>query len=178
MNNNMVVFDSEEFLENELLSKNDLQDYDLERTTFMVSKFMKNYKRLKYKSYGDPQIKITTHYKYIFVDEPTISNNQYTKLDQLIDNKTEYYRLSNQLILLTNLLTLEEKVYLTICLYNGKSETTAFKEIGCSNKGLIPIKNSCIVKFACAFNIEVYFGDKLNDDDEQKFLDFKNNNRM
>ena len=59
-------------------------------------------------------------------------------------------------------------------MYRQESETRAFKEIGCSNKGLVPIKNSCIVKFACALDIEVY-----NDDDgftdpneEEKFEKF------
>lgn len=54
---------NEEFLENELLSKRDLQDYDLERTFYMVCKFIKRYKRLKCKSFNEPQIKVTTRYK-------------------------------------------------------------------------------------------------------------------
>ena len=72
--------------------------------------------------------------------------------------------------LINELFTEEEKVYYTICLFNGKTESTAFKKIGCSNKGLIPIKNSCIIKFACAFNLEVYKGQKLSDEDEEKFI--------
>lgn len=162
----------EEFLENGLLSKRDLEDYDLERTFYVVCNFIKRYKRLKYKSYSEPQIKVTTKYKFIFVDEPHANPNQYTKLDKFIDDKTEYYRISNQITSVTELFTEEEKVYFTISLYNGRSETTAFKEIGCSNKGLIPIKNSCIVKFACAFDIEVYKGDLLSEDEEEKFKRF------
>lgn len=163
---------NEEFLENELLSKRDLQDYDLERTFYMVCKFIKRYKRLKCKSFNEPQIKVTTRYKFIFVDESFASPNRYTQLDKFIDVKTEYYKLSKQITLVTDLLTEEEKVYFTISLYNGRAESTAFKEIGCSNKGLIPIKNSCIVKFACAFDIEVYKGDTLSDEDELKFQEF------
>lgn len=171
MNQDLLI-SSEEFLENELLSKRDLEDYDLDRTFYMVCNFIKRYKRLKCKSYNEPQIKVTTKYKFIFVDESHSNPNQYTQLDKLIDDKTEYYKISNQLTSVTELFTEEEKVYFTISLYNGRSETTAFKEIGCSNKGLIPIKNSCIVKFACAFDIEVYKGDLLSEDDEEKFKNF------
>lgn len=172
--NDLVVV-NEEYLENELLSKRDLEDYDLDRTYYNVCKLIKKYKKLKYKSYNEPQIKVTTKYKFIFVDESTTNNNRYTKLDEFIDNKTEYYQLSKQLTLVTDLMTEEEKVYFTISIYNGKSETTAFKEIGCSNKGLIPIKNSCLVKVACAFNIEIYKGDKLSDEDENDFKKFMDN---
>lgn len=168
-----MVSETEEYLERGLLSKKDLLDYDLDRTYYMVCKFIRNYKRLKCKCYNEPQIKVTTRYKYIFVDESPINNNKYTQLDEFIDNKTEYKRISKQLTLVTELLTEEEKVYFTICLFYGKAESTAFKEIGCSNKGLIPIKNSCIVKIACAFDIEVYVGDKLSEEDERKFNELK-----
>lgn len=173
MENNVV--EVEEFLENELLTKNDVVDYDIDRSFYMITKFMAKYKRLRYKSFNEPQIKVTTKYKYIFVDESNLGNNQYTKLDDYIDSKSEYMEISQKIILITDMMTEEEKAYFTIALYNGKSDTTAYKEIGCSNRGLVPIKNSCIVKFACAFNIEIYKGDSLPDElDEIKFLEFKN----
>lgn len=169
----MNNIENEELLEIDLLSKNDLIDYDLERTLYMVLKTMKKYKRLRCKNYSEPPIKITTKYKYIYVDESAQSKNAYTKLDEYIDSKTEFKILSQKISMVTEIMTEEEKAYFTIAIYNGKSDTTAFKEIGCSNKGLIPIKNSCIVKFACAFDIEVYKGDTLNEEDEIKFLELQ-----
>ena len=164
----------EVYLENELLTSNDVQEYDIERSQYMISKFMANYKKLKYKSFKEPQMRITTKYKFIFVDESNMSNNQYTKLDEYIDSKSEYIELSQKIIIITDMMTEEEKAYFTIALYNGKSDTTAYKEIGCSNRGLIPIKNSCIVKFACAFGLEIYKGENLPDDiDELKFINNK-----
>lgn len=166
----------DDYMEKELLSKKDLLEYDLERTFYMVCKFMSRYKRLKCKNFDEAPIKITKNFKYIFVDEATKGINDYNKLDKYIDLKTEYKCISATITNITNsLFTDEEIVYYTICLYNGKSESRAFKTIGCSNKGLIPIKNSCIVKFACAFDIEVYNGDKLSDEDEIKFKNFMNN---
>lgn len=172
-----LLSSNEEFLENEILSKNDLQDYDLERTFYKVCKFIRYYKKLKCKSFNEPQIKITTRYKFIFVDESFPNNNQYTKLDKFIDDKTEYYKFSQQITKITELMTEEEKVYFAISLYNGKAESSSYKEIGCSNKGLIPIKNSCIVKIACAFDIEVYKGDLLeSDEEEENFKKFMEQN--
>ena len=168
-----------EFLENSMLSKKDLEDYDLERTYYMIIKFLKNYKRLKCKSFNAPQIKVTTKYKYIFVDEPNRSPNEYTKFDEYLDNKTEYMILSEKITLVTELMTEEEVIYFTNCLYKGNKEYQAYQEIGCSKKGLIPIKSSCIVKFACAFDIEVYSGDKLLDpEDENRFIENQDDYKM
>ena len=110
--------------------------------------------------------------------ERTKGINDYTKLDKYIDDDSEYKRLSRQICLITETLSQEELVYYTICLYQQKAESAAFKEIGCSNTGLIPIKNSCIVKFACALDIEVYKDDGFNNEKEendfQEFLELLN----
>ena len=176
---NSTLENETNFIENSLLCKKDLEDYDLERTYYMVIKFMKHYKRLKCKSFNAPQIKVTTKYKYIFVDEPTRSANEYTKFDEYLDNKTEYMALSEKITLVTELMTEEEKIYFTYCLYNSYKEYQVYQEIGCSSNGLFPIKKSCVVKFACAFDIEVYSGDKLQDpEDEEKFLNTKSDYKM
>ena len=163
-----VMLENEELLDNELLSKMDLVDYDLDRTYYRVCKFMKKYRRLKSKHYDEIPIKITTKYKYIYVDEGTRSMNEYTKLDKYIDDDTEYKKLSKQICLVTETFSQEELVYYTICLYQQKAEYRATKEIGCSSCGLTPIKNSCIVKFACALDIEVYKDDGFADPDEEQ----------
>lgn len=168
----------EELLENEILTKMDLVDYDIKRSYYRVIKFMRNYKKLKCKSFDEPPIKITTTYKYIYVDEKTKGINDYTQLDQYIDNDTEYRRLSRIIVCTTQNMSKEEVVYYTLCLYQGKTEYRCTQEIGCSSCGLIPIKNSCIIKFACAFNIEVYkdtgFESQEEENDYQEFIkDFK-----
>lgn len=164
----------EELLENEILTKMDLMDYDINRSYYRVIKFMKNYKKLKCKSFNEPSIKITTKYKYILVDEKTRGINDYTQIDQYIDNDTEFRRLSKIIVLTTKNMSQDEIVYYTVCLYQGKTEYRCTQEIGCSNTGLIPIKKSCIIKFACAFNIEVYketgFEDLEEEKDYQKFI--------
>ena len=162
----------DEILENEILSKKDLIDYDIERSYYRVCKLIRKYKRLKCKSFGEPQLNITTKYKYIFVDERTIGINDYTKLDQYIDDDTEYKKMSRKIVFATENMSPEELVYYTVCLYNGKSEYRCTQEIGCSADGLIPIKKSCIIKFACVFDIEVYKDDKFSEEEEIDFQDF------
>lgn len=159
-------------MENELLTKVDVMGFDIERTKFLIFNFMKHYKILKCKSFSEPHIKVTATYKYIYVDETHRSNNSYTEIDRLIDAKTEYYELSSKITLFTSILTEEEKVYFTVCLYNGLSESSAVKEIGCSNKGLLKIKNSCLIKFGSAFDLCVLNGNKLSDDQELQFLQY------
>ena len=163
-----LTLKNEELLDNELLSKIDLVDYDLDRTYYRVCSFMKKYRRLKSKHYDEMPIKITTKYKFIYVDEGTKNNNDYTTIDQYIDNDTDYQKISKRICLVTDTFSQEELVYYTICLYQQKAEYRAIKEIGCSTCGLTPIKNSCIVKFACAFDIEVYKEEGFSDDKEEK----------
>jgi len=168
------VLKTEDLLENEILTKLDLMDYDIGRSYYRVIKFMSNYKKLKCKSFNEVPIKITTTYKYIYVDERTKGINDYTQIDQYIDNDTEFKRLSKTIVLITQNMSQDEIVYYTVCLYQGKSEYRCTQEIGCSNTGLIPIKNSCIIKFACAFNLEVYkdtgFEDENEENDYQNFI--------
>ena len=86
----VFCLENEEVLDNEKLSKMDLVDYDLERTYYRVCKFMKKYRRLKSKNYTEPPIQITTKYKFIYVDERTKGINDYTELDEYIDNDREF----------------------------------------------------------------------------------------
>lgn len=119
-------------------------------------------------------IKITSTYKYIFVDERTKGINDYTKLDAFIDNDTEYQTLSKKICSITKHFSQEELIYYTICLYRQEPEYRAYKEIGCSYCGLLPIKKSCIVKFACALDIEVYNDNEgfIDPNEEEKFKIF------
>ena len=64
---NNTIQEKEDIFDNELLSKFDLLDYDVERTFYRVCMFMKKYRKLKSKNYCEMPIKITSTYKYIFL---------------------------------------------------------------------------------------------------------------
>ena len=51
-----------------------------------------------------------------FVDEKTIGINDYTKLDQYIDDDTEYKKMSRKIVFATENMSPEELVYYTVCL--------------------------------------------------------------
>ena len=52
-------------------------------------------------------------------------------------------------------MSMYERIYYTELLINVKSERYTSDLIGVSRNGLKPIKNSCILKIALAFNKEV-----------------------
>lgn len=152
-------------LEVELLNKEDLECFDMPRTIYRVEKFIKRYKRLRLKNYSLPQIKITANYEYVYIDNKNHSN--YSSIDKFLDDEKEYLEISAKLPLITKLMTEEEKVYFTITELNGKSKSRAYNAIGCSNRGLDPIRNSCLTKVALAFNLEVYKGDLIPSEQEE-----------
>ena len=80
--------------------------------------------------------------------------------------------MSRKIVFATENMSPEELVYYTVCLYNGKSEYRCTQEICCSADGLNKNKKSCIIKFACVFDIEVYNDDKFGEDEEADFQDF------
>ena len=92
----------------------------------------------------------------------------------IIDNDTEYQTLSKKICSITKHFSQEELIYYTICLYRQEPEYRAYKEIGCSYCGLLPIKKSCIMKFACALDIEVYNDNEgfIDPNEEEKFKRF------
>ena len=112
---NNTIQENEVLFDNEMLSRLDLIDYDIERTFYRVCMFMKKYRKLKVKNYCEVPIKITSTYKYVFVDEKTKGINDYTKLDAFIDNDTEYQELSKKICSITKNFSQEELVYYTIC---------------------------------------------------------------
>lgn len=56
---------------------------------------------------------------------------------------------------LKNSFTEEELLFYEYCLATNHSEGDVCIKLGVSKTGLAPIKNSCILKFAIAFNLQV-----------------------
>lgn len=108
----------------------------------------------------------------IFVQESKRSVNQYTKLDKYIDDESEYLEKSSIIAKISDMFTVEEYIYFTSCLFKCESERTAYQKIGCSSTGLVPIKNSCIVKVGIGLKIAVKKGEKLDAENEELFKNF------
>lgn len=173
----MDNIDSVKLLDLELLKSDDLEDYDLERNEFIVYKWFKKYRRLQRAISGGPQLMPSNQYKLVWVDESRKSINNYSNLDQYIDNKTEYYKLAETLKYISDNISVEENVYMTTCLLLGKSERAAADEIGCSRKSIPSIRNSFNINFTCKINKAIECGTKLDKELENEFAIWAKNNR-
>ena len=171
MNNNGS---QENYLEVEELSKKIIDEYDLDKCFFKVWKWFVGYNKLKNKCFGEAPIQITTKFDFVFTNKAP-NSNIYSAIDQYIDNCEEYYTKSQLITIVSKTMTIEERTYLTYCLLQGKSETKCAQRIGVSNKGLKSIKNSCIVRLSCAFNLEVMKDETMSNEEETEFVNFKNN---
>lgn len=68
-------------LDLELLRKDDIRDYDLERTEFNVYKWFKDFRKLQRQLCGGPQLLPSTQYKMVWVDESRNKIGSFTSLD-------------------------------------------------------------------------------------------------
>ena len=142
---NNTIQENEVLFDNEMLSKLDLIDYDIERTFYRVCMFMKKYRKLKVKNYCEVPIKITSTYKYVFVDEKTKGINDYTKLDAFIDNDTEYQRLSKKICLITKNFSPTLQIYKTALISQNKSSQSSNNNLQFFHR-LHTFLNRCPVK--------------------------------
>ncbi len=157
---------------NSLFNKEELKEFDVDRTFYNVSVYMKKYRVLRCNNYNLPQINLSSKLKMIFVQESSPSVNRYTKIDKYIDDETEYLEKSSIITKISDMFTVEEYIYFTTCLFKNESERTAYLKIGCSSTGLVAIKNSCVVKLGIGLKLIVRNGEKLKSEDEEKFKEF------
>ena len=107
--------DNVKLLDLELLREDDISDYDLKRTEFIVYKWFKNYRKLQRTLTGGPQLLPSSQYKMVWVDESRRGINNYSSLDKYIDDKTEYFKYAQILKYISDNISIEENVYMTIC---------------------------------------------------------------
>lgn len=155
--------------ENNLLSRREYDDHDLKRTFEEVEKKLNTYKRLKYKCSLSFPIKITRDFEIEPVDK-TISNS-YSAIDDYIDSTREFYEIHEKISKISKQMTPEERVYLVMYLLNNQSKNQTLSRIGCSKNGIELIQNSCMIKIAWIFNIEVLKGSEVSEY-EKKRLQF------
>lgn len=156
-------------LDLELLREDDIADYDIDRTEFIVDKWFKKYRKLQRTLTGGPQLLPSSQYKMVWVDESRRGINSYNSLDKYIDDTTEYYKLASILKYISDNISSEENVYMTICYLLKKSERRAAEEIGCARNTVVNIKKSFIVNFACKINKAVELGEKFEAELENEF---------
>jgi len=143
---------------NYILSKEIIDDYDMVETTENVKKLINRYKKARYMYFVSRSNleKITTNL------EPKHSQITKNRKDTfgnsiaiMIDSEET---LKNFELIFNDLVTTfvnEEKKYYFYCLSDNNSETYLSECLNISRTGLKPFKESCILKIALAFHLEV-----------------------
>jgi len=160
-----------EFMEVNLLSKKEYEDYDLERTFYKVRKFLNHYKKLKYKNLLNIPVKITKNFQLIQIEQTNYGN--YNEIDRYIDDEKEFLTINKKISSVIENMQTEERVYLLMHLIDNQSLNQTLQKIGCSKNGIELIKNSCIIKLAWTFDLEIFQGEYLEDLDELRFQNKK-----
>lgn len=145
-----------EVVEYGLLDKRFLAKFDLEQIEKNVDDIMSNFFKAQYKYLGIDPPRMTTNYE---ISYSMITNISSDRIGKYIENKLDTEKdIQNFYSVMANAIqrmNMYERVYYTEFLLNGKSERYTAERIGVSRNGLIPIRNSCIVKIALAFGREV-----------------------
>lgn len=148
----------EKEVKNYILNKEILDDYDMVETAENVKKLVNEYKKARYMYFVSRENleRITTSF------EPKYS--QFTKsrkdtfgnsIATMIDSEETLNRFESVFNNLVTTFVNEEKKYYFYCLADNNSETYLAESLNISRNGLRPYKESCILKIALAFHIEV-----------------------
>lgn len=160
------------YLENEILSKEFISDYNLDECKSIATMLMKKYKRLKNSCPEEVDLKITHNYEPIYSCPMPRKNAVMEKIDRHIDDIRDYEFMNEKIKNIMNKMSSEERACFTEILLHNKGESTAAKIIGRSRIGLIPIYNSCVIRLVLAFHLEIY-KDQINEIDVTKEIELK-----
>jgi hypothetical protein len=148
----------EKKVENYILQKEIVEEYNIEKTTVIVKKLVNEYKKARYMYLVSRENleRVTTHLEPI--------NSQFSKtrkdtfgnsIATMIDSEETLKNFELIFADLVNSFVLEEKKYYFSCLAGINSESYLAESLNMSRSGLKPYKESCIIKIALAFHIEV-----------------------
>lgn len=147
----------EEYADNFILAKEDIEPYDVELTFVNVIAKLKELRIARNKYLNGYHARLTATY------EPRLEMfNKGNKSDPVgkevefnFDSELEYNRFNIQLNNLYNIMSKEENAYINDCLICGRSETSVRDKFGLSKASFMTIKESAIVRFGIVFNIIV-----------------------
>lgn len=146
-----------EYIDSLLLTKNDMEMYNISATYDNVVKTIKDFKIARNKFITGCHVRLTPSYK------PRLESFTKKKFDPIGDAVIDYfdseehynqfnYRLKDLYLVMSE----EEIMYLNDCLICGKSETEIKDKLNATRASLSLIKNSVIVRFALVFDLIVY----------------------
>lgn len=144
------------FVEYGLLDKVFISQYDLVQTEKNVVEIMNKFFKAQYKYFGIQPPRMTANYDIFYeMKTCTYTDKVGTVVADKLDSEQDIINFYNIMANAIKRMNTYERVYYTEMLLNRKSERYTADMIGVSRNGMIPIKNSCILKIAMAFSKEV-----------------------
>lgn len=146
-----------EYVDTCLLTKEDLEEYDLDAITDKIIQKIREFKKARNKYLDGYHYRMTPKY------EPRLEMFTATKSDPVgkaveykLDSQADYDNFNIRLEKLLALMSHEEAVYINDCLISSFSETSVREKLGLGKDKFKSIKNSALVRFAISFNLVVY----------------------
>lgn len=145
--------------DNYVLDRETCDDYNMVKTKEEVVEFLRKFKKAKTSCFKS--IVVTNMTSIIDCSNVVKSSHQNNggfadRVNNKIDDERFVENTEPIIQELIKTFTPKEKIYYDYCLANNYSEEYVMRLLGSISKyGLMPIKNSCILKIALAFNLEV-----------------------
>lgn len=158
----------EEFLENEILDKKLIADYNLVECATISNLLMKKYHRLSNSCLEEPSLRITSRYEPIYNCSSSIRNTTNNIIDKHLDDIRDYNFMNEKIVALMGIMSRDEKTCFTEKFLHNKTDYSVAKIMGRSICGIQPFVNSCIVRIVLAFHLEVLKNETRNIDDTQE----------
>jgi len=158
----------EELLDNEILGKEFVDEYNLVVCEKIAKKLMRQFIKLKNIYPQEPQLRITQRYEPIYSCPLPRQNNSMERIDKHIDDQSDYQFMNQKISSMMQLMNSEEKACFTEMFIHGKNENQVAKRVGRSRHGIEPIIKSIIVRIVLTFHYEVMKNETFEFDESQK----------
>lgn len=158
----------EELLDNEILGKDFVEEYNLEVCDKIARKLMRQFVKLKNIYPQEPQLRITQRYEPIYSCPLPRQNNQMGRIDKYIDDQSDYQFMNQKISSMMKLMNSEEKACFIEMFINGKNDNQVAKRVGRSRHGIEPIVKSIVVRIVLTFHYEVMKYEIYDFDETQK----------
>lgn len=159
---------TEELLDNEILGREFVEDYNLVVCEKIARKLMRQFIKLKNIYPQEPQLRITQRYEPIYSCPLPRQNNQTDRIDKHMDDQRDYQFMNQKISSMMQLMSSEERACFIEMFINGKNENQVAKRIGRSRHGIEPMVKSIIIRIVLTFHYEVMKNENFDFDESQK----------
>lgn len=148
---------AEEYIDEFLLSDEDLQEYDMEQTFINVLNKIRHLKKARSIFVNGYHLRLSSNYEPRFeAFNFNVTDKVGNSVQYKLDSEQEYNEFNYYLNKLYKTMSKVEIAYINDCLLCNKSENYVKEKFNITRKNFEVAKNSSIARFALAFNIIEY----------------------